>query len=216
MKDTERFILERQKLLQARIEEVRKNLMGINPDLLARNCHAVFLREDTGHAHLKLRYWQDTISISYPEYLATRENGQELAAVHQALLMYYLSTSDGTAISNGWISFSELPGGIFYQRAFQGYTGAEIEKGFKNDIALFAACASSTGGIPHEFGDTSYLFNILPCVQLLVVSWRGDEDFPTTFQVLFNASAAHFLPTDAYAIVGSILTQKLLAQIPTS
>ena len=215
MKDINRFIQERQKLLHTRVEEVRKSLIGMNPDLLARNSQAEYIREQTGRAYFKLRYWQDMILINHPDFVASRENGSELATIHQALLMYYLSTSDGASTSNEWISFSELPGGTFYHRAFQGYTGAELERGFSNEISLFSDTAIRSGGLRYDFADISFLFSILPCVSLLVVGWRGDEDFQTTFQVLFNSRAAHFLPTDAYAIVGSILTQKILSQLPT-
>jgi len=45
---------------------------------------------------------------------------------------------------------------------------------------------------------------------LLAVYWQGDEDFPSTCQVLFDASASHYLPTDAYAILGSTLTRRLI------
>ena len=59
-------------------------------------------------------------------------------------------------------------------------------------------------------GDAALEFQILPKVSILVVFWLGDEDFPSTFQILFDAATSHFLPTDVCAIVGSMLTRKLI------
>jgi hypothetical protein len=45
---------------------------------------------------------------------------------------------------------------------------------------------------------------------LAVVYHLGDENFPASCQILFDASACHYLPTDVCAILGSMLTRKLL------
>jgi hypothetical protein len=44
----------------------------------------------------------------------------------------------------------------------------------------------------------------------MVAYWLGDEDFPSTCQILFDAAAGHYLPSDAYAILGSTLTRRLI------
>jgi hypothetical protein len=62
----------------------------------------------------------------------------------------------------------------------------------------------------HLFGDVSFKYQALPLVPLLVVAWLGDEDFPPNYQVLFDTNASHHLPTDAYAILGSTLTKRLI------
>jgi hypothetical protein len=45
----------------------------------------------------------------------------------------------------------------------------------------------------------------------MVVYWLGDEDFPPSARVLFDASAGQHLPTDAFALLGSTLTHRLIA-----
>jgi hypothetical protein len=47
-------------------------------------------------------------------------------------------------------------------------------------------------------------------VSLMVVCWLGDEDFLTSYRILFDAAANHHLSTDACAVVGSTLTRRLL------
>jgi hypothetical protein len=63
----------------------------------------------------------------------------------------------------------------------------------------------------HLLGDAAYVYNVLPMVNLLVLTWQGDEDFDATYQVLFDAAVTHHLPTDAGAITASILTGRLVS-----
>jgi hypothetical protein len=153
---------------------------------------------------------QDTI-LTYPEFEASDAlNDKALGTVTQALLLYYFLTADGTSDSGQWISFSDLPDGRFYNQAFQGYTGAEIVKHFKSDREAFERAAQKLAGFHTPIGDAAYTFKLFPHFPMVTVFWQGDEDFPSTLQILFAASAHHYLPTDACAIAGSILTRRLL------
>jgi len=48
-------------------------------------------------------------------------------------------------------------------------------------------------------------------VRVTVACWQGDEDFPSSYRVLFDAALAHQLPTDAGAVLGSTITRRLIA-----
>jgi hypothetical protein len=137
-----------------------------------------------------------------------------LGTFDQAQLAYYFTLSDGTPQTGRWISFSELPDGTFYTQAFQGYTGNELLKVFGNDENRFANAAVQAGGRPagmaQSIGDQAFIFRVLPHVSLMVVNWLGDEDFPASYRILFDAAASHHLTTDACAILGSTLTRRLV------
>jgi len=134
------------------------------------------------------------------------------------MLLYYFHTADGTPLTGRWISFADLPAGRFYNQAFQGYTGSELQRYFKNDIESLklAALRSSGSLVPDSPGNLAFRFQALPHVPLLLVIWEGDEDFPPSFQFLFDAATAHYLPTDACAILGSTLTGRLKKSFPRS
>jgi hypothetical protein len=160
---------------------------------------------------LALSFWGRPVRIAYPEWIAYPEGGEQpLSAFDQALLLYYLTTADGEPLNQGWISFSDLPDGRFYNQAFQGYTGKELALAFRDDRAAFEEAAQTLGGVRYSLGDAAYAFQALPRVPILAVYWLGDEDFPSSCQVLFDAAASHYLPTDAYAILGSTLTRRLI------
>jgi hypothetical protein len=190
-----------------RLEALRAALSNADPARVAQLSGA----QQTLDRQLALAFWGRSIRISSPEWVAYPEGSdQPLSSFDQALLLYYLTTADGEPLNQEWISFSDLPDGRFYNQAFQGYTGKELALAFREDRAAFEEAAQVLGGARYPLGDAAYAFQVLPRVPLLVVYWQGDEDFPSSCQILFDAAASHYLPTDAYAILGSTLTRRLI------
>jgi hypothetical protein len=148
--------------------------------------------------------------LSFPELIAYDDLNRELNPALQALLIYNLYTSDGTPAAGHFIAFSGLPDGKFYAQAYQGYTGDELRRYFGEDRMRFERAARQNGGQGYPLGDAAFVFQFLPRVALLAVFWGGDDELPSSYQVLFDAAASHHLPTDACAIAGSMLTRQLI------
>jgi hypothetical protein len=193
-----------------RIDELRGALLGADPYLLADHTRAVYQSLSEGRGEFRLAVWERQVAVSFPEFVARDISTQKASGpMEQALLLYYFNIADGVPLARRWISFSELPDGRFYNQAFQGYTGRYLARTFENKQQAFEQAAKSLGGEAYSLGDAAFGFWALPCVPLMVVFWRGDDEFPSSVQILFNASASHYLPTDAYAILGSALTRRL-------
>lgn len=202
---------EKPDLLGDRLEELRAGLKSINPVDLAAKSGMVYQSHSKGEGVFIVKVWDRQVIISFPELIASEaQNGSRLGDSSQALLLYYLSTCDGTPPAGQWVSFSELPDGRFYNQAFQNYTGGRLAQVFGNHFAAFCQVSENLGGKRvYLLGDAAYMFPILPLVDLLVLTWRGDEEFDATYQILFDAAVKHHLPTDACAVLGSNLTRKL-------
>ncbi|MBN2550083.1 MAG: DUF3786 domain-containing protein [Anaerolineales bacterium] len=198
-----------------RITELRQALQSRSLDRLILDTGATFISTNANQGEFHLPLWSRPVRITYPAFIAYPIAGEEpLPSFLQAMLLYYFNTADGTPPSEQWISFADLPDGRFYNQAFQSYTGAELVRRFKDNPAAFEQAALRLGGIRGALGDASFVFQALPRVALLVVIWQGDEDFPCSFQVLFDNTASHYLPTDGYAILGSTITHRLIADQP--
>lgn len=196
--------------LAQRVDELRDELRGRDPYLLAANAGAIFQEIGPNQGEFRLLMWGQEVVLTWPDLVGRDgENGEPLPTFIQAQLAYYLHTSDGTPPAGTWIAFTELPDGQFYTQAFQGYTGQELVKVFGDNLAAFGRAAEKSGGRPEAMGDAAYAFRVLPKVSLLVVCWLGDEDFPPSYRVLFDTAVSHHLSTDACAILGSTLTRRL-------
>jgi len=199
-------------LLLPRIEELRSGLTNSDPNILSLNTGTHFSISNSGKGLFELSLWQQNILLTFPELTArTSETGDPLGIANQVMILYYFFTADGTRVTGQWISFSELPDGRFYNQAFQGYTGAELYKVFKEDFDRLEKAAIKIGGVPKSFADIAFSFHLLPRLPLLMAVWQGDEDFPASYQILFDSSVSHYLPTDVCAIAGSMLTRKLIS-----
>lgn len=209
---THPYGLPRKDSLLARLAELRLSLQSAAPNKLAKRSGARFNRQDDRQGEFLIDFWGQPVLIDYPDFEAHAGHSRApLAPFLQAMLLYYLATCDGTPTAGEWISFSELPDGRFYNHAFQGYTGRKLAAVFKNDLSAFQRASEKISGRKmFSIGDSAYLFRVLPQVPLLVVAWLGDEEMPPAYQILFDANVSHHLPTDACAILGNMLTERLI------
>ncbi len=104
----------------------------------------------------------------------------------QSLILTYLYMADGTPPIDRWMGFRELPDGLFYAQAFQGYTGAALVRDLNGDVAAFKQASEKLQGVALAIGDAGYVFQVLPRLKLAVVMWAGDDEFPAQAQVLFQ------------------------------
>jgi hypothetical protein len=197
--------------LAERVQSLLGGLRNIDPNTLASRTGTDFIINGNNKGKFEFNFWGQPVFLTYPEFTAfSKDSRESIPLPFWAMIAYYFVTSNGAVLSGKWVSFSELPDGKFYNQAFQGYTGRKLSHAFSSSNEDFEQAAESIGGSRIDFGDSAYKFHILPKVELAVVRWIGDEDFPTTYQVLFDASVVHHLPTDACAVLGSMLTGKLI------
>ena len=155
-------------------------------------------------------FWRE-YAIAGDDFIVRRvDTGQAVSSFTQSLILTYLVTADGTTPSSRWIGFRELPAGMFYAQAFQGYSGDRLVRELEDDIAAFRRGAEALGGEPLEIGDAGYTFTVLPRIHLALVYWEGDEEFPSQARVLFEDTACHYMSTDGLAILGSQLVGRIL------
>jgi hypothetical protein len=189
------------------LKEARATLRETQPSKLALRSGC----EQEADGAFRLSFFWREYTVSGDDFTVRRaDTGAEMPSFIQSLILTYLATADGTTPSSRWIGFRELPDGMFYVQAFQGYSGGRLVRELAGGIAAFRRAAERLGGQPLEMGDAGYAFAVLPHVHLALVYWEGDDEFPSQARVLFEDSASHYLPTDGLAILGSQLVSKLL------
>ena len=196
--------------LAIRVDELREALKQIPVNLLAERTGASYQAIGPGRGEFRLSLFDSPTIVTYPGIIGVDAKDDELPLPFQAVLAYYFHTSDGASLTGQWVSFAELPDGRMYNQAFQGYSGNELVQTFEQDVDAFESACEKSGGVATLLGDAAYIFYALPRLPMAVNYWRGDEDFPSSCKILFDSSASHYLPTDVCAILGSMLTRKLI------
>ena len=196
--------------LARRVDESRARLRGLPLAEIAAHSGSARQADQLRLALLGREY-----AVASGAWIVTRaDSGEAAPDFIQALLLAYLAAADGTPPVHQWISFHELPDGQFYERAFRSYTGEELVRGLHGDVDAFQRAARKVGGEPIGLAEAAFAFQVLPHLQLAVVMYPGDEDFPAQARVLFEATAPHYLSTDGLAILGSQLVGHILKAAP--
>jgi len=197
------------------VENARAQLAGVTPGKIALRSGC----ELDGDGNYRLSFFGTDYIVTADDFsVYAAAAGKEPSSFTQSLILTYMSTADGATPSSRWVGFRELPDGLFYVQAFQGYTGRRLVQTIEQEtggdpdeaLAVFRRAAGRLGGVSFEIGDAGFLFTVLPRVQLAVVYWAGDDEFPSQARVLFEDTAAHYLPTDGLAILGSQLIGRLV------
>jgi len=196
------------------LRKAKSAFAELDPRETAELAAISYQSKDTRGCHFQVPFLNATYHVSWPEGLVARAGDTEPVdiATH-ILLLHYLLTADGTAVTGQWIAFRNLPGGLGYFAAFQGRASLRLAHTFGHDQAAFEAAAKTISGERLTFGDASFLFRALPRVWLAVVLHLGDEEFSADANVLFDAAASHYLPTEDLAVLGGILAGRLAKAI---
>lgn len=189
------------------VAEARRVLCQRDPALVA--AYSGCTQDERGQLRLALlgrEYYIAPLEFSVQRV----EDGRPADAFVTSLILTYLAMADGTPSSGEWIGFRDLPNGMFYVQAFQNYSGNRLVRELTGGLSAFSRAAQALRGMPLGLGSAAYAFDVLPRLQLAVVYWEGDEDFPAQAQELFERSAPHYMPTDGLAVLGSQLVGQLL------
>ncbi len=199
-----------QEPLERRADELRNDLFQRDLNQLAE-LTATSLRTENDPAVFEFLFWGKPVLFSSADFIARDPESQHpLPAIHQAMILYYFHSSKGSPTTGKWISFSELADGQFYNAAFQGYTAGKLAQYFQKDYEKFETRNEELCGVRVDFGDGAFRYQILPQIAILIVYWKGDEEFPPSYKILFEDIADYHLPTDGCAILGSMLVGKLI------
>jgi len=159
----------------------------------------------------RFKFYGEPYRITFPDLEVIAETSHTVCnPYYTAMFLYYLHTADGTPPSGKWVAFRDLPDGTFYHQAYQGYSGDRLVRAIGDRLEVFECAAQKLGGMKLALGDAAYAFDALPRVRVAAVYYLGDEDFPATANVLFDASSSHYLPTDVLASVGRALVDRLI------
>ncbi len=114
----------------------------------------------------------------------------ELALV----LLHYLIHAEDCAVSGRWIGEKDLPGGnIFFHGPHQLPTRPLAEL-FQVDLQHFERAGELLRGKRDAYGDCAYVFTVFPRVPVLVVFWRGDEEFEPKVSFRFDETIVRHFP----------------------
>ncbi len=137
-----------------------------------------------------------------------KDSKKYLDIFSSVLILHYLLNADGAPLENRWISFRELPDGLFYWRTIPKIL-EPLAKKYESSGDKFLTKIMEIGGKINkgfEHSSTVYPFKMFP---VLMILYEKDEEFEASFRVLFDSSAPHYLKTDVIKMIILYIVKKL-------
>ena len=164
-----------------------------------------------------LNFFHRRLLVHHPQVRVEEENSAVVPPQWlQVILLHYLTTADGTPIEDQWITYRHLPGAQFFEQRFHDMALKSLLRSFGRDLDTFRRSALSLAGEPMtRTGDAAFRFSALPRVPMACILYLGDEEVEPSINVLFDASAPHYLPTEDLSYLGWSLAHFLVHVTPT-
>jgi hypothetical protein len=110
------------------------------------------------------------------------------------------------------VGYKDIPGGLLYAGVFARRVIEPLVRKFGNSAKWFKEIGKKLGGKSVEVGDASFILHAFPFIPLQYVLWEGDEEFPPSVQLLFDASVDHYLSLEDIVVLGQMATGRLIHQ----
>ena len=136
------------------------------------------------------------------------QNSKKLDIFSYAIILHYLVNADGVKISGEWISYRELPDGMFYFRTIPGVLEPVRQK-YKNSAEdLIKKIEGSGGHRSSDFknGGVIYPFKKFP---VLVIIDEESEEFDASLRILFDSNGSHYIKTYVVKMIVVYLARSL-------
>jgi hypothetical protein len=169
-------------------------------DLRARDSQAIVVNSGgvVQDNALHLRILNRTAVVGLEDWTVRWVDGGEPDVDMKVVLLHYLLGSLGR-LKNSWITFREVEGGSLYFSAYNQAALIPLVKAFESDPEGFARNAESLGGRKVQRGDLSYDLYVFPFLVVNVTVWKGDDEVPTSGNILFDSSASNTLRAEDLA-----------------
>ncbi|MEW6524360.1 MAG: DUF3786 domain-containing protein [Bacillota bacterium] len=154
----------------------------------------------TGASRFVLAFLGKQYDITYPG--GEVWHGQSPVPDTDAILvLHYLTHATGAVLRQELIAFRQLPGGEIYLDPFRKRTIALLMRFFGGDPGRLVRAALALGG-SHD-GQYRVTVDALPRVPVTLVLWPGDDEVSADGNVLYNASAPLYLPTEDLIVLAT-------------
>ena len=197
---------------------VQEELSGVYPDQIANLSGVELLQSSQGEKFFSLNFLEKEIVISWPDLaVSARQRGEDLSIQQQVLLLHYLRGAGSAShprLTGEWIAFQDIPDGRFYLDAFLKRAKVPLVGAFGNrPEKLIEVAAEAYGAVPFDHGDGSVLVKALPLIEVALILWKGDEEFPPEGNVLFDKNISGILSAEDVAWLAGMIVYPLIGMV---
>ena len=172
------------------------------PGVICRKTGSIF-----GKGRYKITFLGTIYEISMPEVRFITEG---VPTIVEVLILHYLTTMKDKPVRGEFVSFNNIPNGMFYFKAFQQRALDKLISNFEKKPGKLVTAGALLGGKKWTTGDYSSIIPVFPKIDLVVQIYKADDEFPTEANILFSDNIVNFLPAEDTAFLGGYLVRALV------
>lgn len=147
---------------------------------------------------------------------AVYSNERRLDSIAGILILRYLIASGAAPLTGEWVPYRVFRDGALFAAHIKTHIEDVLAREFSGKRSQLAARLKALGSRPHEAvsnPDVSAVLEPLPGVPVLCLFWDKDEEFPASFQFLFDTSAPDYLDLESLAVLLHYTCLKLTEKV---
>lgn len=178
-----------------------KNLQKLDIKKVAKRSGAILTSKKD---NLKLPFLSREITISLPGYRNINNPHNQVPLIFKIVILKYLNKTylnPDMNIKGRWISFRELPDGLFYSKTIKKEVETPLARFFSSEKELYSRVCAELGGKRDEKFSEGMIFSLFPKFMLLFKFWPKDEEFPAEAKILFDITAVNLFNADEIKMI---------------
>ncbi len=189
--------------IRAAVEKLRK----ID---LAHRCSSLGLSKPQDGI-LRLRAFGTDMMLRLSDYqLILADSGQPAKISDRILVLHYLLCDFPIPVTDELISFRHMDSGQFYLPAFLSRSVRPLVERIGNDLAMLKRNLDRFDWEPVSLGDLGARIHAVGKVFVTLVYRLGDDEFPASADILFDANIKRVYSTEDAAVLASRICMGLL------
>jgi hypothetical protein len=150
-----------------------------------------------------------TLNLETGELTDHLSNSNKMIANTIETLLNHYTAGNPSPLSGKLVKYRDFPGGCAYEEAFIRRAVQPVADVFGENPKELVSVAERLGGKPLSYGDTSVEIEALKGIPLTYVVY-AKEEYPASVSIFYDASAKDYLPTEDLAVLGEVVTIRLL------
>ncbi len=159
-----------------------------------------------------VKYLNQSYQITVPNIeISLVDSEEKIPLRDKILILHYLTLAKGIPLANKIIDYKELPEGTIYFPTFSKRTIKPLLDHFAKEPERLIDAAEKLGGHKKEdYGDVAVTINAFSYVPIILVLWRGDDEFAPGGSIIFDATISDYLSTEDIIVLCETVTWRLI------
>jgi hypothetical protein len=142
-------------------------------------------------------------------------DGRKVDTIGSIIVVRYLLQAGTGTLSRTWVPYRDLKDGAQFSSYIKANIEDKIGQAFSGRRAVLQERLSALGAAEGESevrADIAAVLHPIPKVPVLCLFWESDEEFPASFQFLFDSSATSYLDLESLAAMLQYIYLKVIEE----